>query len=181
MRTKTISDEVVVADEGIVAVGWQLLQELKQRAGGNVRQRIRLCAHTDVADLLHEMFIVHAKRAYIRPHKHLNKSESYHLIEGAVDCVVFDEAGRVTEVVPMAASPSKRAFFCRVPDGCYHTLLIRSDTAVFHETTRGPFNRADTVFAPWAPEEGDHQAVGVFLEQLAQMADHEASTRGRQQ
>ena len=28
------------------------------------------------------MFIYHSKGAYIRPHKHLNKEESFHLISG---------------------------------------------------------------------------------------------------
>lgn len=38
------------------------------------------------------MLIVMAKGSYIRPHKHKNKSESFHIIEGLLDVIVFDLA-----------------------------------------------------------------------------------------
>jgi hypothetical protein len=48
----------------------------------------------------------------------------------------------------------------------FHTLIIRSDVLVFHETTNGPFDRRDTVFAPWAPQDGDVNAVSTFMADL---------------
>jgi hypothetical protein len=44
--------------------------------------------------------------------------------------------------------------------------LIRSEVLVFHETTGGPFRRADTEFASWAPDDTDVLAVGRFLADL---------------
>ena len=48
----------------------------------------------------------------------------------------------------------------------YHTLLIKSDVLVFHETTSGPFRPADTVWAPWSPNEFEEETVSAYLEML---------------
>ena len=56
---------------------------------------MRLCAHPAVDDRLHEMVIAMARETYVRPHKHVNKSESVHVIEGLADAVLFDDAGNV--------------------------------------------------------------------------------------
>jgi hypothetical protein len=48
----------------------------------------------------------------------------------------------------------------------FHTLLIRSDVLVFHETTDGPFDRRDTAFAPWSPEDRDVEAANAFMSGL---------------
>ena len=112
------------------------------------------------------MLIVHTRNTYVRPHKHLNKSESFHLIEGSVDVVIFDEAGGVAEVIRMGDFASGRRFYYRIEQPAYHTLLITSDVLVFHETTNGPFRREETIFAPWAPEEQDQIARTGFLARL---------------
>lgn len=166
MRVKQLNEEVLFADDRIVKVGRRDIEFLKERARCNQRKRIRLCAHKDIDNRLHEMLIVHTKDTYVRPHKHLNKSESFHIIEGLVDVVVFDEVGDIIEVVQMGDYSSERKFYYRVSDSYYHSLFITSDFLVFHETTNGPFRRSDTVFAPWAPEEGDSVAVKGFMEQL---------------
>ena len=168
MRTRKINEEVLVAEDGVVSVGKRDIESLKGASEFNLRKRIRLCAHSDVNDPLHEMLIVHRKDTYVRPHMHLNKSESFHVIEGSVDVVLFDEEGRVAEVIPMGDYESGREFYYRISGPYYHTLLITSDFLVFHETTSGPFNRKDTIFAPWSPEETDQTAVNKFVRELSQ-------------
>ena len=171
MRTKTLNPEVLVADEPIVQVSRADVEFLKASAAQNERKRIRLCTHPHVDDRLHEMLIVHAKEAYVRPHKHLNKTESVHIIEGLVDVIVFDDVGNIIEVIRMGDYASGYRFYYRMSSPYYHTLLIRSDILVFHETTNGPFDPADTVFAPWAPAESDRDACAVFMEQVARAAE----------
>jgi cupin fold WbuC family metalloprotein len=162
-----LNDEVLVASSPLVQLGREDIEALKQRALGNPRRRIRICAHPDTADRLHEMLIVHTRGAYVRPHKHLQKSESVHIIEGEVDVVFFDDAGAVTEVVRMGDYGSGRKFFYRVGGPRYHTLLITSEFLVFHEVTNGPFRREDTVFAPWGPEEADTAACAALQQRVA--------------
>jgi cupin fold WbuC family metalloprotein len=158
------SPEVRYATDAVVVVGAADVARLKAEAEQNERRRIRLCAHAGVDDRLHEMIIVHTNDTYVRPHKHVGKSESFHVIEGEVDVVLFDDEGGVTDVIPMGTAASGRAFFYRIATPIFHTLLIRSNVLVFHETTGGPFRRTDTVFAPWAPEDGDASAVRTFLD-----------------
>jgi len=45
--------------------------------------------------------IVLSGNTYIRPHKHLAKSESFHVIEGLVDIVILDDQGAITEVIQL--------------------------------------------------------------------------------
>src|SRR5687768_8037033 len=89
------NDEVLIAATPIVTVSPADIEALKALALQNPRKRIRICTHKDTADPLHEMLIVHTRDTYVRPHKHLNKSESFHVIEGTVDVVIFNESGDV--------------------------------------------------------------------------------------
>jgi cupin fold WbuC family metalloprotein len=162
-RARAESAEVRYATDAILVVDAGDVTALKGAAEDNSRRRIRLCAHHSIDDRLHEMLIVHTNHTYVRPHKHVGKSESFHIVEGDVDVVVFDDGGGVTEVIRMGAFASGRPFYYRIAEPLFHTLLIRSDVLVFHETTSGPFRRADTVFAPWAPEDGDTAAVRRYL------------------
>lgn len=167
MHIIKFNDEVLYTDDSIVEVDRADIQRLKQAALANPRRRIRLCGHRDVDSTLHEMLIVHTRGTYVRPHKHLDKSESFHVIEGVADVVVFDDSGNVTEVVAMGDYGSGRKFFYRLSDPSFHTLLIQSEFFVFHEITNGPFVRADTVFAPWAPEGKNEALEQRFLHEIS--------------
>lgn len=112
------------------------------------------------------MLIVHERGVYVPPHKHPGKTESTHIIEGLVDVVVFNDDGKIESVIRMGDYASGRMFYYRMAVPLFHTLIIRSDVLVFHETTNGPFDRRDTIFAPWAPEESDMKAVNIYMADL---------------
>ena len=96
------SDEVLYPKEGIVTIAALDLDELKQMARQNPRQRIRLCSHHNAYDVIHEMIIYHPKDTYVPPHKHLNKDESFHLISGEIDFIIFDNKGIIVKSFPVA-------------------------------------------------------------------------------
>jgi len=156
------SDEVYYADCGIVRIGLGDLDELKRIALGNPRRRARLCTHGAPSDLLHEMFIVHARDAYVRPHRHLLRREGMTVLEGEADMILFNDDGKVTGVSPM----NTKQFYQRMNIPIYHMQLIRSDVLVFHEATSGPFDRVGTEFAPWSPSDDDRPAVSDYIHQL---------------
>lgn len=166
IQVKQVNDEVMYATDPIVQVDRLDIGKLTRLAEHNARKRVRICAHKDIEDKLHEMFIVHTRDTYVRPHKHLGKSESFHVIQGVVDVVVFDDTGEVANVIEMGDYLSGKTFYYRIADPLYHTLLIRSEVIVFHETTNGPFERSDTLFAPWAPEDAA-PSQREFMERLA--------------
>ena len=137
MRTRTESPEVLYADDPIVTVDAGDIASMKRAAENNPRRRIRLCAHRSVDVPVHEMLIVHTSDTYVRPHKHLGKTESFHVIDGEVDVVIFSDDGAVADVIPMGPFQSGRAFFYRIADPLYHTLLIRSPCSSFARRRQG--------------------------------------------
>lgn len=166
------NEEVLFCREPITRIDRVDVQQLVALAKANSRGRIRLCSHYDTDDTLHEMLIVHSRNTYVRPHKHHGKPESFHVIEGRADIVVFDENGDVRDVIQMGDYASDRAFYYRISTALYHTLLIRTDVLVFHETTTGPFNRKDTVFAHWSPDENDSVGCALFTEKLLHVVEN---------
>jgi len=146
------------------------IDQFKQPVHQTARKRRRLCTHLNLSDRLHEMFVAYVKDTYVHANKHLGKDESLHILEGRADFVFFDDEGEIIDVVPLGAYGSDRAFYCRIPQGVFHTWIIHSEVIVVHESTPGPFERKDTVFATWAPPEGD-VAVGTYMSNLAQRAN----------
>lgn len=166
------SGEVIFADERIIKLSDSDIGSLKNLADVDGRKSVRLCAHGSIEDQLHEMFIVHTNNAYVRPHKHMTKSISFHVVEGLADFVIFDEEGNIIDVIPVGDYSSGRRFYCRVPSSQYYTQLIRSDVFVFHETIIGPFDRSDTVWAPWSPERLNHKEAEKFMNQMVRSVDN---------
>jgi cupin fold WbuC family metalloprotein len=171
MSLRRVSSEVLVARGSLMQASAADIQQLKAGALSNERKRMRICAHPENTDRLHEMLIAMARQTYVRPHRHLNKSESVHVIEGTARVVIFKDDGAIHQVIPLGDFASGRTFFYRMAAPEFHTLLIDSDVLIVHETTNGPFERADTIFAPWAPDESDLAARATYTEQLRRAAD----------
>ena len=76
------------------------------------------------------MLIAISSDSYIHPHRHVGKSESFHIVEGEVDVAVFDEAGDVVDVIELGAMGSGRNFYYRLSESAFHTLLIRTEFLV---------------------------------------------------
>ena len=63
----------------------------------------------------------------------------------------------------MGSYDQKNSFFYRLTNTCFHSLIIRSDYAIFKETITGPFNNSDTIYAKWAPMEDDVMEVKKYI------------------
>lgn len=168
---RKVSDEVFVADDPIVRLGADEVRFLKQQAASSSRMRARICAHRDNSDTLHEMLIAVRADSYIRPHKHLRKSESFHIIEGSVDVVVLDDSGRIIEVVELGDFASGKPFFYRLSDNLFHTLIIHSDFLIMHEVTNGPFVINEALYAPFAPADDERDLARAYVAQLERIVD----------
>ena len=166
MKTTIFNNEVLYAEDSIVQIDSLDIAELKLKAKKNPRKRIRVCAHKNIDENIHEMLIVHEKNCYVRPHKHTGKTESFHIIEGKADVILFHEDGSIDQVISMGEITTGLKFYYRLPPFRFHTLLIHSDVLVFHEITSGPFRIEDTIMAPWSPEETDEYRVSQYLAKL---------------
>ncbi len=143
---------VFYTTEHVAEVGQFWFEKLKRHAFEAQMKRARLCLHHSPDDPLHEMIIVFHRDAVIRPHRHTTKTESYHLIFGDLDVVLFDDAGAPTRVVSMGGASDKARIY-RLSAPVWHSVVIRSEYAGIHEVTNGPFRIEDNDFAPWAPSE----------------------------
>ena len=175
MRLRKVNDEVYVAEEPIVRVGADEVAFVKEQASKSRRGRARICAHRSNDDPLHEMIIAISSASYIRPHRHIDKAESFHIVEGSVDVAIFDESGAVVDVIALGEPGSGRDFYYRLSGSGFHTLLIRSQLLVIHEVTNGPFDPSRTIFAPFAPPEDEPDAARDYMKRVSD----EVARRGR--
>jgi cupin fold WbuC family metalloprotein len=160
------SPEVFLTEGSIATVGAADIETVRNAVAKTPKRRARINAHPGRDDDLHEMIIAIEPGSYIRPHKHPGKSEAFHIIEGAVDIVVFTETGDIDQIVSLAAKGGEAPFYYRMSKPHFHTLIIRSELLVVHEITNGPFRPEGTVFATFAPEEGDVTAATAFQASL---------------
>jgi cupin fold WbuC family metalloprotein len=152
----------------IVEIGPDWLSRLKTSAIESPLGRCRVCVHVDDAAMVQEMVLAMRQDVLFRPHRHPGKTESFHMIEGALDIVVFDERGRPIRGIQLAAIGGGKPFYYRLNEALFHAILPRSPVVVFHETTTGPFSKSDAQFADWAPDEP--QELRAFLENALKAA-----------
>lgn len=158
--------EVIVHTSHTFSLDRSGIDCLVASATKNKRNRVRLCAHKTKEEKVHEMFIVHPRHAYVRPHKHIGKSESILVLQGDLDFLIFDETGKIKERIEMGVYNSGRQFFQHTGPECIHTLVIHSEWLVFLEITEGPFVERDTHYAEWSPEESDLEGATGFVKSL---------------
>jgi len=154
--------EVFRECDPIVEIGPDWLSRLKASAIEGPLGRSRVCVHLDDATPVQEMILAVRQDVLFRPHRHLNKTESFHMIEGALDIVVFDECGRPIRGIQLATIGNGKSFYYRLNEAHYHAILPRTPVVIFHETTTGPFSKCDIQFADWAPQEPSE--LRLFLE-----------------
>lgn len=147
--------DVFIAPGPISFIGQVDIEFLRGELLLNLKGRVRINIHSEDSDALHEMFIAIRADSYIQPHKHLVKSEAFHVIYGQADVVIFNDDGSILQVVPLAARElgNSKAFYYRMSKPYFHTLIIKSDFLVVHEITNGPFLKTGTDFAAFAPSE----------------------------
>ena len=158
--------EVIFNTQASISLTRQEIEKLVRIAKGNSRNRVRLCVHRTKDEPLHQMFIVHPRYAYVRPHMHVEKSESILILDGDLDYIIFDERGNIKERLEMGAYNSGKHFFQRTGPEIIHTLLIHSEWLVFLELIEGPFVKTETKYAEWSPPESDHDSAADFVRAL---------------
>ncbi|MBI2437467.1 MAG: WbuC family cupin fold metalloprotein [Lentisphaerae bacterium] len=166
MKTTEYNSEVLMAAGAVITVNRADVAELRARTLKNARGRMRLCAHPSLESKVHEMLIVHTAETYVRPHRHLGKSESFHIIEGTAEIILFSDLGDIQQIIPVGDYASGRIFYYRLSEPLFHSLVITSGVLIFHEVTSGPFVRPETEPAPWAPDESDTPAVAAFMARI---------------
>ena len=167
MNLTELNEEVFTTSDSVVKLTREDTAVLLAQAGRNRRAKCRLLMHRDTSDPLHEMLIVHRMGKYIRPHKNVNSSKSFTLIEGSLECILFSDEGEISDHFRMGVYNSQDSFSVRLSDSCFHTLIPLSESVVFIETILGPFQ--GTTYAPWAPSEEDELNGPAYFKILCEM------------
>ncbi len=151
-----------VCKEETVEVGEEELGLLKRAALQDPLRRARLCLHHDHNDKVQEMVIAFCQDSYVRPHRHVNKSESFHIIEGKLAIIFFDKEGHITRRVKMERCGNAHAFLYRSSNNAWHAVVPLSEFVIIHETATGPYRKEGTEFPSWAPSEDDADGIKRF-------------------
>ena len=153
---KNKTSEVQYIRSNLKKLSYENLQILLQESKLNLRNRKRYCMHDGLHDRVHEMFIVHSKNTYIRPHAHIEKSESILILKGKLKYMIFDSSGKIKDTFIMSEYSNKKSiFYNRIKKNTFHSFIILSKYIIFLEVTSGPFKKSNTKFANWSPNEHD--------------------------
>jgi cupin fold WbuC family metalloprotein len=163
---KKTSDGVYIAEDNVVKINRQNIDFIKNEAINSDKQRARICAHLSADHTVHEMLIALTDQTYVQPHRHLKTFESFHVIEGNILVYLFSQDGKLSETIELSDYTSNSIFFYRLSPGIFHTIKVKSQIAVIHETAQGPFDPLNTEFAKWAPPESDKKSAAKFMSSL---------------
>ena len=141
------SEEVYYTLEPIFTISERGIHELKCLANINTSGKVRICCHKAKGNLIHEMLIVIKKGSQVKIHKHVNKPEAFHIIEGHLRITLFDDFGKIIKTIEMSDFQSGKAFYYRLEDPLFHSVIPMSEYVIFHEITKGPFDPLETIFA----------------------------------
>jgi len=165
-QLKNAKSTTFLHDEDIFVVSQTILGKLKKAAKNDPLGRSRLCVHKSHNDTVQEMIVALRKGFYVRPHKHIGKTESFHIIEGSIVVVFFDDTGKITRKIQMAHLGDNKPYIYRLSSETWHTALPLSNYIIFHEILCGPFDRTSSVFPDWAPKENDIAGINKYLKKL---------------
>jgi len=146
-----------------------LFDRVADLAAASPRRRMNHNFHDGPADNPHRFLNVLLRGTYIRPHRHLAppKSETFLVLEGVAEAILFDDGGTITARYSLGAETREgRLWGIDLPPGVWHTVLSLTDRVVCFEVKPGPWEpAADKEFAPWAPAEGS-PAVAEYCRTL---------------
>lgn len=145
-RLRTLGEEAIVA---AVAAA---------RAGTRGRSNHNL--HPTLADPVQRFLNAMQPGSYVRPHRHEpGRWELFLLLDGEAAALLFDDAGEVVETAVLRRGGVRAV---EIAGGVWHTLLALAPDTLLFEVKPGPYTpNADKDFVPWAPREGDPEAVAL--------------------
>ena len=115
------------------------LEKIKMAAEEAPLRRARYCLHQTHDDKVQEMVIAYCYDSKIPIHRHRNKSESFHIIEGEIEALFYDDEGNITKKIKMGPMGSGMPFLLRMSSECWHSARLLTNYVIIHETVAGPF------------------------------------------
>ena len=156
-----------------IRVDAALLNQLKEVAANASPKNARICLHDSPDAAFHEMIIFERRGGYLRPHKHLSKGESYHVIEGSMAAFIFDNGGTILDTCRIGEGG---AIAYRVGADMFHAVMPLTEYVIYHEAKPGPFlGPNDSIYPEWAPDGTDISIVAEFQRRLLNAIEYAAN------
>ena len=152
----------------IFLINQKLLDEISLKASENSRLRMNHNIHNHLEDPVNRMLNALEPGTYLRPHRHWTppKTESYIVLRGELDVLVFDDTGNLIQ--KMTLNPEIGNYDIDIPAGIWHSMIIKQSSTVIYEVKEGPFTPITAEdFAPWAPEPGNVEDIEVFFKRYS--------------
>jgi cupin fold WbuC family metalloprotein len=128
---------------------------------------VRICLHRNRKSNHHDMIILQQKKNFYKPHKHLKKGETYHIIKGSMICVIFNNNGNIKNLCHI-----KKGDIFRTPINKYHTMLPYSKFVIYHESKVGPFLlKRDSIFPHWIKKFINEKEIALFKNMIIKKID----------
>ncbi len=141
-----------------IFVGSELLKEMKDVSRVNGGCNVRICLHSGPEAMHHDMVVLESKENYYPPHKHEEKGECFHVMDGKLGLLAFDDCGDIID-----ANVLEKGDIYRIEIEMYHAVIPVSDIVIYHESKPGPFlGNDDSIIPSWAALEEDLKAVKAY-------------------
>ena len=150
----------------ILLINRRLLDETSEKAADNVRLRMNYNIHNRLEDPVNRMLNAMEPGTYLRPHRHWTppKTESYIVLRGELDVLIFDDEGNATQKITL--NPETGNYGIDIPAGIWHSMIVKQPGTVIYEVKEGPFTPiAADDFASWSPEPENESAIEIFFKQ----------------
>ncbi|WP_108650118.1 WbuC family cupin fold metalloprotein [Dongshaea marina] len=135
-----------------------LFNSLEEQAQASERKRMNHNFHQSPDDPVQRMLLSFAPGTYIPPHHHPepNKWEMLVVLSGALEVLLFDESGALSERITLKAGGECSGI--EMKPGQWHSMYPVGECATVLELKPGPFVPATPAhFSNWAPEPGSEQ------------------------
>jgi cupin fold WbuC family metalloprotein len=139
-----------------------ILQQLSTKAINADRLRANLNVHETLEANVQRLFIATEPDTYIRPHRHpeIHKWEFFIILSGEIDCLIFDDEGKLEQRIAMAPDRTRAI---EIPANTWHSYVCRKSGTVALEIKEGAYlPTPEKDFAPWAPAENTVEAASYL-------------------
>lgn len=115
----------------------KFLDELSSKAAENDRLRINYNLHETLNDEVQRLLNALEPGTVLPVHRHRNTAETYFVLRGKLEVLIYDDEKTLVEKVPLA--PDEGSYGMHVPPGQWHTINVLEKGTVIFEVKKGPY------------------------------------------
>ena len=164
-NVEAIADGVFQLKNPVGVLDQSMIDMLISDCKSNIKKRSRINFHQSSSDLVQEMIIAMHRDTDIFVHKHLAKSESFHVLHGEIAVVLFSgNSPDISQVVNLNSSVGTNYY--RLSCDLFHLVVPLTEVSIIHETTQGPFEPNSAQIADWSLSDSGNGIVKSIKQTL---------------